>query len=99
MLAVNVLDPAMGSGHFLVAAADYIARYLVALAPARRVEAPAEEGELAYWRRRVAQACIYGVDLNPLAVELAKLSLWLATVARDKPLSRSWITTCAAATA
>ena len=42
---------------------------------------------LAYWKRRVAQSCIYGVDLNPLAVELAKLSLWLATVSKDKPLS------------
>src|SRR5436853_7748959 len=43
--------------------------------------------ELAYWKRRVAQSCIYGVDLNPLAVELAKLSLWLTTVAKDRPLS------------
>jgi hypothetical protein len=40
-----------------------------------------------YWKRRVAQSCIYGVDLNPLAVELAKLSLWLTTVAQDRPLS------------
>jgi hypothetical protein len=86
ILAVNVLDPSMGSGHFLVAAADYIARYLVALG-LQTVDAPGSEGELAYWRRRVAQGCIYGVDLNPLAVELAKLSLWLATVARDRPLS------------
>ncbi|MBA2375296.1 MAG: Eco57I restriction-modification methylase domain-containing protein, partial [Rubrobacter sp.] len=37
--------------------------------------------------RRVAQSCVYGVDLNPLAVDLAKLSLWLATVAKDRPLS------------
>ncbi len=45
------------------------------------------ESELAFWRRRVAQSCIYGVDLNPLAVDLAQLSLWLATVAKDRPLS------------
>ena len=45
------------------------------------------ESDLAYWRRRVVQACIYGVDVNPLAVELAKLSLWLTTVAQGKPLS------------
>ena len=44
-------------------------------------------GELVYWKRRVAQSCVYGVDANPLAVDLAKLSLWLATVARDRPLS------------
>ena len=42
---------------------------------------------MAYWRRRVVEACIYGVDLNPLAVELAKLSLWLTTISSDKPLN------------
>jgi hypothetical protein len=45
------------------------------------------EADLAYWKRRVVQSCVYGVDANPLAVDLAKLSLWLATVARDRPLS------------
>ncbi len=96
ILELNCLDPAMGSGHFLVAAAEYIARYVVGLglAPglARQTFEVSEtskvsEPDLAYWRRRVAQACIYGVDLNPLAVELAKLSLWLATVSKDRPLS------------
>ncbi|MCP4399826.1 MAG: N-6 DNA methylase, partial [bacterium] len=84
ILTVNVLDPAVGSGHFLVAATDFMARYLVALE--LDVDSD-EEDELSYWRRRVAQACIYGVDANPLAVELAKLSLWLTTVAKEKPLS------------
>ena len=86
ILSLDVLDPAMGSGHFLVEATEYIARYLVGLG----LEATAgmgAEAELDYWKRRVVQSCIYGVDLNPLAVELAKLSLWLATVSRDKPLS------------
>jgi type I restriction-modification system DNA methylase subunit len=46
-----------------------------------------KEADLTYWKRRVAQQCIYGVDLNPLAVELAKLSLWLITAAKDRPLS------------
>ena len=89
----------MGSGHFLVAAAEYIARYVVGLGLVRRKRGRTDASaighqlsaisrtDLAYWRRRVAQACIYGVDLNPLAVELAKLSLWLATVSKDKPLS------------
>ena len=45
------------------------------------------ETELAYWRRRVVESCVYGVDLNPMAVELAKLSLWLHTVAKGEPLS------------
>ncbi len=56
---------------------------------ARRIggASPAGETDLVYWKRRVAQQCIYGVDLNPLAVELAKLSLWLITAAKDHPLS------------
>jgi hypothetical protein len=87
VLGLNVLDPAMGSGHFLVEAVEHIARFLVELGIAP-VELDADgEAELAYWKRRVAQSCVYGVDLNPLAVDLAKLSLWLATVARDRPLS------------
>jgi type I restriction-modification system DNA methylase subunit len=85
VLSLNVLDMAMGSGHFLADATEYIARFLVGLGLAP-VDAQGE-AELPYWRRRVAQACIYGVDLNPLAVDLAKLSLWLITVAKDRPLS------------
>ncbi len=86
VLEVNCVDPAMGSGHFPVAAMEYIARYLVELGVMPPSEA-GDEADLAYWKRRVAQSCIYGVDLNPLAVDLAKLSLWLATAARGRPLS------------
>jgi hypothetical protein len=86
VLGVNVLDPAMGSGHFPVEATAYIARFLIDLAVTPAADAGGET-DLAYWKRRVAQNCIYGVDLNPLAVDLAKLSLWLATVAKDRPLS------------
>jgi hypothetical protein len=86
VLRVNVLDPAMGSGHFLVEATEFIARYLVDLAIVPEGKTP-EEADLAFWKRRVVQSCIYGVDINPLAVELAKLSLWLTTVAKDRPLS------------
>ncbi|MFL5661683.1 MAG: Eco57I restriction-modification methylase domain-containing protein, partial [Ktedonobacteraceae bacterium] len=84
VLEINVLDPAMGSGHFPVEVVEYIARFLVEL----EVQ-PEETGEadIAYWKRRVAQQCIYGVDVNPLAVELAKLSLWLITAAKGRPLS------------
>jgi type I restriction-modification system DNA methylase subunit len=88
VLALNVLDPAMGSGHFLVEATDYLARRVVeAGVTTPELGGGNEASELGYWRRRVVERCIYGVDLNPLAVELAKLSLWLATVARGKPLS------------
>ncbi len=85
VLAVNVLDPSMGSGHFPVEVTEYIARYLVELGV--QPEESTVEADLAYWKRRVVQQCIYGVDLNPLAVELAKLSLWLSTAAKDRPLS------------
>lgn len=84
VLAINVLDPSMGSGHFPVEVTEYIARYLVALGIQSE---DSDEGDLTYWKRRVAQQCIYGVNLNPLAVELAKLSLWLVTVAKDRPLN------------
>ena len=85
VLATKVLDPSMGSGHFLVEATEYIARFLVELniQPADATQ----EADIAYWKRRVVQSCIYGVDLNGLAVELAKLSLWLSTVAKERPLS------------
>lgn len=85
VLAIKVLDPSMGSGHFLVETTEYIARFLVEQNV--QPEKLTKEAELAYWKRRVVQSCVYGVDLNPLAVELAKLSLWLSTVAKDRPLS------------
>lgn len=84
ILALNILDPAMGSGHFLVEATHYLAR---ALATDEYVQAGAAESDLLYWKRRIVEACIYGVDKNPMAVELAKLSLWLKTAVSDKPLS------------
>ncbi len=81
VLSLKILDPAMGSGHFLVGAVDFIGRQCVKHAGA---EAEATEKD---YQRQAVERCIYGVDLNPLAVELAKLSLWLHTVAKDKPLS------------
>ena len=85
ILSLKVLDPAMGSGHFLVEATDYLARaYAEAMAPSDH-ETGEEDIRLA--RRRVVERCVYGVDLNPLAVELAKLSLWLYTVSENKPLN------------
>ena len=89
ILRLRILDPAMGSGAFLVAAC----RYLSVVAE----EALIEEGtwhahdvtaaDRAALRRDIASRCLFGVDLNPMAVQLARLSLWLATLATDKPLS------------
>jgi type I restriction-modification system DNA methylase subunit len=86
-LALKVLDPAMGSGHFLARATDFLAE---AIATDPDIKSPlelSEESELTYYRRHIVESCIYGVDLNPLAVELAKLTLWLTTMAKSKPLS------------
>lgn len=89
ILRLNVLDPAMGSGHFLVEATDYLARKLLEREAQREVldEDTRDEDDLTRLKRLVVERCIFGVDLNPLAVELAKLSLWLDTVAKGQPLS------------
>ncbi len=88
ILSIKILDPATGSGHFLVGVVDYLAEELTTHSDtAFMTETASEETELAYWRRRVVESCVYGVDLNPMAVELAKLSLWLHTVAKGEPLS------------
>ncbi|MFC7078918.1 Eco57I restriction-modification methylase domain-containing protein [Halorussus caseinilyticus] len=104
---LSVLDPAMGSGHFLVKTVEYLARAVV---EARQVgtdpvagdgERPTAGSDLSggttvspddardiHWaRRQVAQQCIYGVDENGMAVELAKVSLWLRTLAAEQPLA------------
>ena len=88
ILSLKILDPATGSGHFLVGVVDYLAEELITHPDAPHItERTDAETELAYWRRRVVESCVYGVDLNPMAVELAKLSLWLHTVAKGEPLS------------
>ena len=84
LLAVTVCDPACGSGHFLVAAARRIAKRLAAVRehnPEPTVEA------LRTALRDVVKHCIYGVDVNPMAVELAKVSLWLEALDPGKPLA------------
>ena len=121
VLNLKVLDPAMGSGHFLVTAVDFLSDYiadLVEYVPAvpewlggeyasplvGRVAAIREEilrrAEASDWvldealltdqaiiRRMVLKRCIYGVDKNPLTVELAKVSLWLHSFTVGAPLS------------
>ena len=89
ILRLRIMDPAMGSGAFLVAACRYLAGALERALGSEGHdwdpdERPARRAEL---RRLVAQRCLYGVDLNPMAVQLARLSLWLTTLARDRPLT------------
>lgn len=86
VLSLKVCDPAMGSGAFLVEACRALGDRLVlawARWPQTRPVIPPDEDEPLHARRLVAQRCLYGVDKNPRAVDLAKLSLWLATLARD----------------
>jgi hypothetical protein len=86
-LSLKILDPAMGSGHFLVGAADFLSLAMATdpnLLPLDEID---DEDPQAFYKRLVVERCLYGVDLNPLAVELAKLSLWLHTVSSDKSLS------------
>ena len=88
ILRIKVLDPAMGSGHFLVGVIDHLALELATHPDAPSSMATGDDDtEIAYWRRRVVENCVYGVDINPMAVELAKVSLWLHTVAKGEPLS------------
>jgi hypothetical protein len=82
LLSVTVLDPACGSGHFLLAAARRIATRL-ARARAGGVASPAD---FRHALRDVTRACIHGVDRNPMAVELTKVALWIETVDPGKPL-------------
>jgi hypothetical protein len=86
LLAVRVCDPAMGSGAFLVQAARVLglalARIRAAGAGGRVTPEMVRQAE-----RTVVRDCLYGVDLNPLAVALAKVSLWLETLEQGKPLS------------
>jgi hypothetical protein len=89
ILELKVADIAMGSGAFLVEACRQLADRLVE-AWARhggKPDIPPDEDELLFAKRLVAQRCLYGVDKNPMATELAKLSLWLATLAKDHPFT------------
>jgi hypothetical protein len=89
VLGLKVCDPAMGSGAFLVEACRHLGDVLVAAWHAHDClpAIPPDEDELLHARRLVAQRCLYGVDKNPMAVDLAKLSLWLATLAKYHPFT------------
>ena len=89
ILSLRILDPAMGSGAFLVAACRYLAAAVeqALMTEGRWHPSDITPHDRAQVRREVASRCLYGVDLNPMAVQLARLSMWLATLAHDKPLS------------
>jgi hypothetical protein len=89
ILSLKVCDPAMGSGAFLVEACRQLADALLRAwsVQGKMPRIPDDETPELYAQRLIAQRCLYGVDRNPMAVDLAKLSLWLATLAKDHPFT------------
>ncbi|MBZ5554571.1 MAG: N-6 DNA methylase [Acidobacteriia bacterium] len=87
ILALKVCDPAVGSGHFLVGAAHRLARHLARMRALAQGES--EPSPLLYQHaiRDVIGRCLYGVDVNPMAAELCRVSLWLEALEPGKPLS------------
>jgi N-6 DNA Methylase len=84
ILALKVCDPACGSGHFLIAAAQRIARQLAQIRAGDDEPSP---DQLRRALREVISRCIYAVDINPMSVELCRVALWLEAVEPGKPLS------------
>ncbi len=97
ILDLKVCDPAVGSGAILVAACRYLADRLIeawraegrpnAAEGATAADDPNRLDVVIEARRLVAEQCCYGIDRNPMAVEMAKLSMWLTTVARNRPFT------------
>ena len=85
ILDLKVLDPATGSGAFLVEACRQLSEKLVEAWNVHDgpTDLPPDEDQFLHAKRLVAQRCLYGVDKNPMAVDLARLSLWLTTLARE----------------
>ncbi|WNG16063.1 Eco57I restriction-modification methylase domain-containing protein [Cystobacter fuscus] len=82
LLKLSIVDPACGSGHFLLAAARKLAAHVAQL----QAQGTPSAAEYRHALRQVVGRCIYGVDLNPMAVELCKVSLWMEAVEPGLPL-------------
>ncbi|MGD9662247.1 MAG: DNA methyltransferase, partial [Porticoccaceae bacterium] len=83
LLAIRVIDPACGSGHFLLAAARRLAEKLAQL---RATDGEQNEQDFRHALREVVSRCIFGVDRNPMAIELARTALWLEGFEEGRPL-------------
>ena len=83
ILKLRVCDPAMGSGHFLIGAIKYLEERVLDAIYAKEDKPDFSREDI---RREILHNCMYGIDLNPLAVELAKFSLWMYTVRKDAEL-------------
>jgi hypothetical protein len=87
ILALKVCDPAVGSGHFLVGAAHRLAIHLARVRAVAHGEGEASALVYQHALRDVIGHCLYGVDVNPMAAELCRVSLWLEAIEPGKPLS------------
>lgn len=83
LLSLAIVDPACGSGHFLLSAARRLAVHVARL----RVKATPSAPEYRHALRQVIARCIYGVDLNPMAVELCRVALWMEAMEPGRPLT------------
>jgi hypothetical protein len=83
LLKLSIVDPACGSGHFLLAAARRLAAHVARIS----ANGTPSASEYRHALRQVIGRCIYGVDLNPMAVELCKVSLWMEAVEPGLPLT------------
>jgi hypothetical protein len=93
LLSLRVCDPSMGTGAFLVASCRWLAARLLTLEAPKKHRTPPDEE--AHARRRVAERCLFGVDRDPVAAEVARLSLWLAVGDPSLPLGFAERTLCA----
>ena len=84
LLSLKICDPACGSGHFLIAAAHRLAKRLASIRTGDAEPGPDAQREAL---RDVISKCIYGVDINPMAVELCKVNLWMEALVPGHPLS------------
>jgi hypothetical protein len=84
LLNLKVCDPACGSGHFLIAAAERMAMHLARL---RTGDDEPNTLDVQHAKRDIIGRCIYGVDINPMAVELCKVALWMEAMEPGKPFS------------
>ncbi|MFP8968489.1 Eco57I restriction-modification methylase domain-containing protein [Pokkaliibacter sp. CJK22405] len=84
LLSIRVIDPACGSGHFLLAAARRLAQELALL---RSEDGAVKPADYRHALREVVSHCIFGVDRNPMALELARTALWLEGFEEGQPLS------------
>jgi len=84
LLSLKICDPACGSGHFLISAAERLAKYLASL---RTGDEEPSTLAVQHAKRDIIGRCIYGVDINPMAVELCQVALWMEALDPGRPFS------------